>query len=152
MKLLQRFAVAMSALMLVGCGGGGGGQYSGPWAQVSGKVNLGDSPCMEPATITFLHSDGHAASGELKDGAFKLKYNGGNNIPVGKYSVGISAHIPTENPNASPESFFNSDGTTKTFEVVSTKIAAKYNQPGSSGIVIQINEGLNDQLSIDLDL
>ncbi len=153
MKFLHISVALLSAILFVGCGGGGGGgSYSGPWAQVSGKVNLGDSPCLETATITFLHADGHAASGDLKDGVFKLKYNGGNNIPVGKYTVGVSPRIPTENPNASPESFFNPDGTTKTVEIVTTKIPSKYLQPGSSGISIEIAEGKNDQITVDLDL
>jgi hypothetical protein len=144
--------LAVSLLCLAGCSGGDGGQYAGPWAQVSGKVNLGGSPCTEPATITFIHADGHAVSADLKDGQFKLKYNGGNNIPVGKYTVGISPLIPTENPNAPPESFFNPDGSTKVVEIPVTRILTKYHQPGSSGIQIDIAEGKNDQQIIDLDL
>lgn len=148
-----RKVLAVTLLCLAGCGGGGGGgQYSGPWAQVSGTVNLGDSPCTESATVTFIHADGHAVSADLKDGKFKLKFNGGNNIPTGKYTVGISPLMPMENPNAPPESFFNPDGSTKVVEIPVTKIPTKYQQPGSSGISIEIAEGKNDQLTIDLDL
>lgn len=153
MKSGVKTVLAVVLLCLAGCGGGGGGgQYEGPWAQVSGKVNLGTSPCTEAATITFIHADGHAVSADLKDGQFKLKFNGGNNIPVGKYTVGISPIMPMENPNASPESFFNADGSTKTVEIPVSKIPAKYHQPGSSGIQIEIAEGANDQMTIDLDL
>lgn len=151
--MLRLGALVTGLLILAGCGGGGGGQYSGPWGQVSGKVNLGTSPCTESATVTFLSTEGgYTASGELKDGEFRLKYNGGNNIPVGSYNVGISPRLPVEPTNQDPASFFNADGSTKVVERVASKIPTKYQAPGSSGITIQVAEGNNDQISIDLDL
>ncbi|MEZ6039259.1 MAG: hypothetical protein R3C20_02050 [Planctomycetaceae bacterium] len=142
-------SVTLSAL--AGCGGGGGGSYNGPWAQVSGVVNLGGKPLAEAATVTFLSPEGYAASGKVDaSGSYKLKYNGANNIPVGTYSVGVLPSLPVEPTNQDPASFFNPDGTTKEVEVVISKIPENMRQPGSSGIQITVVEG-PQELPIDLD-
>lgn len=141
----------MFLLLAAGCGGGGGGSYNGPWAQVSGVVNIEGKPVTENGTVTFISPDGFAASGQL-DGAgnYRLKYNGSNNIPVGTYNVGVLPSLPVEPTNQDPASFFNEDGTTKVVEIVESKIPQKYHQPGSSGLQITVTEGAQE-LPIDLD-
>ena len=142
--------LALFSLFSIGCGGSGGG-YSGPWGQGDGVVRLDGKPLTEEATVTFLAAEGYSATGRVDgEGNFRLKYNGSNDLPVGKYNVAVMPSAPVEVENADPASFFNDDGSTKIIERKASAIPEKYHQPGSSGISITIVEGSNE-LKIDLD-
>lgn len=141
-----------ATLFLCSCSGGGG-DYKGPVGQVTGVVNLGDSPLKESATLTFLSKEGHAVSATLSgDGEYRMKFNSSNNIPVGSYRVAVVPNLPEEsNTKKDPASFFNPDGTTKKTTLVTSKIPEKYRQTGTSGLDLVVKEG-KQTLNIDLDL
>jgi hypothetical protein len=153
-QMLRQLSVVFGitcVALAAGCGDGGGGNYEGPWAQASGVIRLDNNPISEEGTISFVSAEGYTATGAVDgSGNFKLKYNGSNDIPVGTYNVGFLPAMPVQSANNDPASFFNADGSTKVAEKHESKIPAKYHQPGSSGIQIQVSEGAND-LKVDLD-
>ncbi len=145
------FVFPLGFLLLLGCGGGSANEYSGPYGQATGVVRLDGKPLTETASLTFLSGDGFAVTGAVNEsGEFRLKYNGSSDIPVGKYNVGITSNVSAAPVSQNPADFFNADGSTKVVEIKSTKIPAKYGQPGSSGLQIEIKEG-SQELKVDLD-
>lgn len=144
--------MALCLLLVLSSCSSEGGSYEGPWGQVSGVVNLGDKPLTENATLTFMSTDGYTSTAILDGtGEFRMKFNGSNDIPVGKYRIAVMPNIPDEPQNQDPASFFNPDGTTKVVKIVTTKIPARYKATGTSGVEIEVKEGKNT-LKIDLDL
>lgn len=79
-----------------------------------------------------------------------MKFNGSNDIPVGKYRIAVMPSIPDEPQNADPASFFNKDGSVKTSKLITSKIPARYKATGTSGVEIEVKEGKNT-LKIDFD-
>lgn len=82
-------AAALFLLTISGCGPGG---YSGPTGKASGKVSYKGAALPAGTSVTFMSADGFVAAGVTDaGGAFKLMYNGTENVPVGTYNVQLGA-------------------------------------------------------------
>ena len=60
---------------------------------------------------------------------------------MGTYRVSVNPRLPEEMQNPDPAAMFNANGSTKKIAKVITKIPTRYQQVGSSGIEVVINEG-----------
>jgi len=148
-----RGLLALACLALVsGCGGG----YSGPQGTVTGTVTLNGNP-VEPGTlVTFIATEGFAASGIVEGGgAYTVSIpNKGTKIPAVNYKVMVSApvvggvseegddyekYMGSVNPDATP-----SGGQS------AAKIPGKYSSTGTSGLSFDVTEGDNT-INIELN-
>jgi hypothetical protein len=101
MSIILRFCVALplfslSALTLVGCGGGSGKQA------VSGKVDFKGGP-LDQGTISFTPLDlskGSSGGGDIKNGVYALPAEQG--LLPGKYRVSISSADHIEKAESAP--------------------------------------------------
>lgn len=139
----KSLAVAIVVLALAGCGGKEG--FTGPTGTVNGKVTYKGGPIPAGSLVTFLSSEGYAASGTTsEDGSYKLTYEGSENIPATTYKVQLSPPAATASdqlidpsqplPEAPPEPF-----------------PSKYAASSTSGLEFTIKEGENPPIDFDLE-
>lgn len=117
------------SVVLAGCG-----PAEAPSGTVSGTVNLDGTP-LESGEITFISSNGGAASGAITNGQFKLD----GSLPLGEYKVGVGAAPLTEAPGAEGDSA----------APPASSVPAGYHTPSSSGITQNIQQGEN-KVTIEL--
>jgi hypothetical protein len=131
------------AMVLCGCGGGGGPKL----ARAGGVVTYQGEP-LEGASVIFTPQEGPVATGTTDaQGRFQLNTHGEPGAVVDTHSVSISAYEPV-NPDA-----VSTDPDTEG-EVVGemkSRIPEKYGNPTSSGLsaIVSENAASND-FSFDL--
>jgi len=128
MRWLSLFSLC-GAVALIGCG-----KAEAPSGTVSGTVTLDGQP-VDSGEISFVSSDGFAASGPITGGQFKLE----DPLPVGKYAVGITPAALTEAPGEEGD----------TAVAPTSPVPAGYNMPGTSGLTHDVQQGANT-MTIDL--
>ncbi len=136
------FAAALFFLTISGCGPGG---YSGPTGKVSGKVSYKGAALPAGTSVAFLSADGFVAAGVTDaGGAFKLMYNGTENVPVGTYNVQLgppAVSAPAEFPDPSkPLS-----------PAAKSPFPSKYAASSTSGLQFPIKAGDNPPIDIILE-
>lgn len=147
--------VSSALLLTVICGCGG--DDSGPGAgkargTVQGTIKLKGQSIAENTVVTFLGSDGVAATGMTDaTGHYTLKFNGSKEVPIGSYKVSLTPYNPGDSAAADPAQFFDkTTGMTKPPAVVKPSFDDKYTNPTTSGIMRDIDAG-NNEINIDLE-
>lgn len=127
----------------VGCGGDGGGAEDWKLAPISGVVKLQGKP-MEKPVVTFIPDKGPSAVGIGDEtGAFTMRTNGSKGVVIGKCKVTVTssggvAAIPP------------SDGNEMKL-VAKGKLNNKYASPDTTDLIVEVPEGGNEKLTLDLD-
>ena len=116
-------AAVLGAAVLAGCGPKGA-----PSGTVSGTVALDGEP-VDSGEISFVSSEGFAASGLIAGGEFKL----GDSLPAGKYAIAVGPAALTEAPSAGD----------KDAVAPASPVPAGYHLSGTSGLSQEIQEGAN---------
>jgi len=138
--------LALACLALVsGCGKG----YSGAQGTVSGTVTLNGNPVEVGTLVTFIATEGFAASGIVESGgAYTVTIpDMGSKIPALNYKIMVSApavggvseegddyekYMGSVNPDAKPGGGQSA-----------AKIPGKYSSTGTSGLSFDVKEGDN---------
>lgn len=100
MRKTASWLIALGALVVVGCGGGG--------TTVSGTVTRGGKPVtlspQEGININLSQEEGQAGgSGTVNpDGSFKITNYDGSGLPPGKYKVSLTVYAPPSNDPKKP--------------------------------------------------
>ena len=151
---LPSFVWLLASLILVlpicvGCGGGSS-MPSWPKGTVTGKVTYMDAPITAGSSVMFQHVDtGWAATGTVEsDGSFTLRMQGNTKILAGSYKVAVTPPTTASPDETDLEEYakvMESGGAIST----APKLPEKFNDPDSSGIVIEVEEGEN-YFEIDL--
>ena len=128
--MLQRISVSVvPSCLLVVCLGCGPGGNELPMGDVSGKVSYKNQP-LKSGTITFVHERGRPYSGEITDGAYKLR------AAVGKCRVAIVSREPGGAPVK------DKPGMTAPGKSL---IPEKYENPDMSGLTCDVQAGPNQK-------
>ncbi len=129
MKSTGWVCLCVTALVLTGCGGGGGK----PTGSVAGKVTYNGNP-VAAGNVNLLSTAGVGAQAAISNGAYKID----SPLPAGEYSVYVSAPLPTPQPPGKPAA-----------PVAKFEVPQKYQDAKQSGLKLTIKPGRND-LPIDI--
>jgi hypothetical protein len=97
-------------VLLVGCGSGESGGYTGPLGTVKGVITFEGKPIPEGSQVLFIApSDGYSATGVVNAaGEYALKYKDGDKIPAVRFAVQVAApaasSAPVDPSNMTPPS------------------------------------------------
>ena len=123
------------SLFLAGCQGDGIEPIEN-LVPVKGTVTFKDQPIPQ-GTVSFLPTDpaGHSAVGKIVDGKFEMATSASApGVVAGDYKVRIEA---TDAPADAPAPLPNEPR-----KAVKSLIPAKYNNPETSGLQIEVSEGM----------
>lgn len=135
------FSVLVAPLMFCGCGGGGGPTVT--VAPVSGVVMLKGAPVANPV-VTFYPEKGPTGVGKGDDqGKFVIKTNGQLGAPVGKCKVTV---VAANQADQIPEMDGNEAET-----ATKPRLSAKYANPETTDLIIDVTDQGNEDLKLDLD-
>jgi hypothetical protein len=144
LKVLQ-LSMLMSALCLLGCGGGGGPKpiEKLPTVPVTGTVTL-RGKALPDASIIFSRADGKVNPRGISDasGNFQLSTYGNNDgAPVGSYKVTVAVDLAKKDADGNllppPEEGWKSP------------VPSKYSDPKLTDITKEVKEG-GGPITIDL--
>jgi len=153
---LARLVLASTATLILGCGGPGVGLY-----KVTGKVTVAGQP-MQDITVTFLPAAGRPASGITdSSGTFKLAtFSPGDGAVGGKHKVSFAyrpfkpsdgSGKPANIPDASMGKPGAGGSGTATPGAPATPFNAKYTNPETSGIEVEVGSGMPTTFTWDLE-
>jgi len=122
------FSLALTCLVLAGCGGSGDATPSGT---LTGKVTLNGQPFSEGQVSVYSPERGIGASAPLDaQGQFTI----GERLPAGTYGVAV---VPPPEPPPQDENPASAPP-------VTSNIPQKYRDHQTSGITVEIKEGKNE--------
>ncbi len=129
-------SIALSALVLLSCGGCGAGAGGGSLVPVKGKITYKGQPLTKGLVVFEPRNSGSTATGELKsDGTFVLTtVKEGDGVVPGKHRVCISGT--------------GSEGLGKN-KKPKELIPAKFTQPNTSGLVAEVT---SDKTEYNFDI
>lgn len=128
-------------LFFAGCGGGGGGLPDGETGTVSGTITHAGNPVAEGTTATFIQVGGTGIIGvgvTDGEGKYTLSMKDGQDILVGKYSVGVTP--PAGATQMTPEEIMEKG---ESAEVAKPPYDEKYLNPESSKLMKEVTAGEN---------
>lgn len=132
--------------LLLGCSAQG---FEGPTGTVEGKLTMKGQPLTPGTIVTFISVEGFAASGKTDpDGNFNLMFRGTEQVPVSHYRVQLAPARRSEEPQ------FDTDLSQHRGRVANRPtrpFPEKYSASTTSGLEVDVREGDNLPLIIDLE-
>ncbi|UUO04867.1 hypothetical protein M4951_15890 [Blastopirellula sp. J2-11] len=142
MNLYQLSLLVALGLAFAGCSQDG---FRGPTGTVGGKLTLEGKPISPGTIITFIASDGYIAAGQTgDDGEFDLLFKGSNQIPVAHYKVQVAP------PPREEGAHFDMSASRRGAIAAVRPFPPKYGASSTSGLEVEVREGENLPLVIDL--
>ncbi|MFI4874477.1 MAG: hypothetical protein ACIALR_04040 [Blastopirellula sp. JB062] len=140
------YALILVSLFVWGCSSKG---FEGPTGTVEGKLTMKGKPLSPGTIVTFVSIEGFAASGKTDpEGKFSLMFRGTDQIPVSHYRVQLAPARRSEEPQ------FDTDlSNHRRRDSARSKrpFPEKYSASTTSGLEVDVREGENLPLIIDLE-
>ncbi|MEW4564837.1 hypothetical protein AB1K70_20015 [Bremerella sp. JC770] len=144
--LRSKFALMAISLLFLGCSAQG---FEGPTGTVEGKLTMKGQPLTPGTIVTFISVEGFAASGKTdSEGNFSLMFRGADQVPVSHYRVQLAPARKSEDPQFDTN-LTNHRG--RSAARPKRPFPEKYSASTTSGLEVDVREGSNLPLIIDLE-
>jgi len=132
--------VCLAALMMSGCGSGGG-LPAGKKGTVNGKVTYKGQPVPQGCIVSFVGPSGITGTG-VTDGSgnYRISMRDGTNVLAGGYRVAVSPPPP---PPLSDEEAMKMSMSGKSTVQVVKEVPEKYRNPEKSPLTFEVMPGAN---------
>ena len=138
MKIHYHFALFLSIVFVIGCGGD---------PSVSGTVTFPDGSPLDHGEVIFETSAMMAKGNIQKDGTYTMSTSESKGVPKGSYAVSIGGYVPrTIEPERGP------DGRplgSPQFIPVEIPIAEKYLNPSTSGLTCDVKGNTKFDIKVE---